>query len=48
MRDCPKDISKTAQKADLNTKEGMAKKGGYAPQKSAAAQQTSQDETPQV
>ena len=34
--DCPKDISKSAQKADLNTKEGTAKKGGQAPQKPAA------------
>ena len=40
MWDCPKDISKCAQRVDLNTKEGMAKKGGW------AIQQTSPDETP--
>ena len=28
MWDCPKDISKSAWKAELNAKEGMAKKGG--------------------
>ena len=38
MSDCPKDISKSAWKVDLNTKEGMAKKGGEAPQKSVVAQ----------
>ena len=36
MQDCPKDINKSAWKADLNTKEGTAKKGGRAPQKPAA------------
>ena len=46
--DCSKDISKTAQKADLNTKEGMAKKGSQVPQKPAATQQTSPDKTPQA
>ena len=33
VQDCPKDISKVAQKADLNTEGGMAKKGGQSPQK---------------
>ena len=38
LLDCLKVISKSAWKVDLNTKEGMAKKGGQAPQKSAATQ----------
>ena len=45
--DCPKDISKFAWKMYLNMKEGMARKGGQAPQKSAAAQQTSQIRGPE-
>ena len=48
MRDCPKDISKAAQKADLNTKEGTAKKGGWTPHKSAVTQQASPEETLQT
>ena len=36
--DSLKDISKFAQKVDLNTKEGVEKKGGQAPQKPAVAQ----------
>ena len=48
MQDCPKDISKSSWKADLNTKEGMAKKGGWAPQNPAATQQTSLDKTPKA
>ena len=48
MRDCPKDISKPAQKADLNTKDGMAEKGAQASKKSMAAHQTSPDETLQA
>ena len=43
---CPKDLSQSAQKADLNMKKGMAKKGGWAPQKPVATQQASPDETP--
>ena len=38
MWDCPKDISKSAWKVDLSTKEGKAKKGGQTPQKPTAAQ----------
>ena len=41
MQDCPKDMSKSAWKADLNNKGGTAKKGGGTPQKPVAAQQTS-------
>ena len=48
VQDCPKDISKSAQKADLNTKEGTAKKGDWAPQKPAVTQQSSPEETPQT
>ena len=33
MKDCLKDLSKTTQKASLNAKEGMTKKGGWALQK---------------
>ena len=46
MWDYPKDISRSAQKVYLNTKMGMAKKGGKAPQKSAAAQWISLDDRP--
>ena len=46
--DCPKDISKSTQKVYFNTEEGMAKKGGWAPQKPAAAQQASPDKMPQA
>ena len=46
--DCPKDLSWSAQKADLNMKEGMPKKGGQTPQKPVATQQSSPDEMPQT
>ena len=45
---CPKDVSRPTQKVYLNTKEGMAKKGGWAPHKPAAAQSTSQHKVPQA
>ena len=48
MWDCPKDISKSAQKAELNTKEGTAKNGGWAPQKPVVTQQVSPEETPNI
>ena len=44
----PKRHQQITWKADLNTKEGMAKKGGQATQKSATAQQTSLEETSQT
>ena len=44
MRDFPKDLSKTAQRASLNTKDGMAKKGGWTPQKPVVAQLASLNE----
>ena len=37
MRDCLKDLNKTAQKVSLNVKEGMTKKGGWTPQKPVVA-----------
>ena len=46
MRDCLKDLSKTAQKVTLNTKEGMTKKEGWAPQKPVVTQPASPDEAP--
>ena len=46
MMVCPKDISMAAEKVDLNTKEGMAKNGGQAPQNSAVTQWPSPEETP--
>ena len=46
MRDCSKDLSKTAWKVCLNAKEGMAKKGGWAPQKPVTTQQVVPDEAP--
>ena len=48
MKDCPKDLSKTAQKVSLNMKEGMIKKGGWAPQKPIVTQPVSPDETPRA
>ena len=46
--DCPEDSSRSAWKVYLNTKEEMAEKGGPAPQKSAAAQWMSPDDTPKA
>ena len=46
VRDYLKDLSKTAWKASLNLKEGMTKKGGWAPQKPVVTQPASQGEAP--
>ena len=46
VQDCPKGIIKSAWKVGLNTTEGIAKKEGPTPQKPAATQQTSLEETP--
>ena len=46
MRDCLKDLSKTAQIASLNAKEGMTKKRVQAPQKPVVTQAASLDEAP--
>ena len=48
IRECPKNLSKTAQKLSINTKEGMAKKGGQTPQKPVGAQLASPDEAPKA
>ena len=40
VKDCPKDLGKTARKVHLNLKEVMAKKGGWPFQKLVATQQT--------
>ena len=36
VKDCPKDLSKTARKVHLNTKEGMTKKGGWTPSETSS------------
>ena len=48
VKDCLKDLSKTAWKVSLNTKEGMTKKGGQTPQKPLVAQPTSLNEAPRA
>ena len=48
MKDCPKDLSKTTQKASLNAKEGTTKNGDWAPQKPVVAQPASPHEAPQA
>ena len=46
MKDCLEDLSKTAQKVSLNAKEGIMKKGGWAPQKPVVTQPASLDKAP--
>ena len=48
VRDCPKDLSKTAQRASLNAKEGMGRKGGWVPQKPVVIQQAAPDKAPKA
>ena len=50
MRDCPKDLSKTTCQVSLslNSKEGIVKKGGWAPWKSSVAQLASLDKAPKA
>ena len=48
IQDCPKDISRSAQKVYWNMKEGTANKGGWAHQKPDATQQASLDKMPQA
>ena len=48
VKDCPKDLSKVARKASLNTKEGVMKKGGWIPQKPVVTQLASPDEAPRA
>ena len=48
VKDCLKDLGKTARKVGLSLKEGMAKKGGWSPlQKVVATQQAHLGDTPQ-
>ena len=46
VKDCPKDLGKTARKVGLNLKERMAKKGGQTSLKLVAAQQATLGEAP--
>ena len=46
VKDCPKDLSHTAQKLSLNVKEWTTKKGGCAPQKPVVTQPVSPDKAP--
>ena len=46
VKDCPKDLGKTAQKVGLSLKEGVAKKGGQTSPMLVAAQQATQGEAP--
>ena len=46
VRNCPKDLSKTTQKASLNAKEGMTKNGGWAPEHPVVTQPAPLDEVP--
>ena len=45
MKDCPKEMRKTARKVGLNLKEGMAKKGGQSSQKLVATQKANLGDT---
>ena len=46
MKDCPKELGKTARKGGSNSKEGMVKKGSQSSQKLVAAQQATPDDAP--
>ena len=46
MKDCLKDLGKTARKIGLNFKEGMAKKGGQYSQKLVVPQQATPGDAP--
>ena len=46
VKDCPKDLGKTARKVGLNLKEGMAEKGGWTSLKLVATQQANQGKAP--
>ena len=48
MKDCPKALSKTAQKVNLNVKEETMKKGGLASQKPVVTQLASLDMVPRA
>ena len=46
VKDCPKEMGKTARKVGLNLKERIAKKGGQSSQKSVAKQEASLGNAP--
>ena len=46
VKDCPKELGKTARKVGLNMKEGTAKKQGQSSQMLVATQQATPDDTP--
>ena len=46
VKDCPKELGKTARNLGLNLKEGMAKKGGQSSQMSVATQQATPGDAP--
>ena len=48
VKDCPKEMGKTARKVGLNLKEGMAKKGIWSSQKLVANVQATLGDTPQA
>ena len=48
VKDCPKDLAKTARKGGLNLKEWVVKKGGQSSQKLVVTQQTALGDAPQA
>ena len=46
MKDCPKEMGKTARKVSLNLKEGTAKKGKQSSQKLVATQEVTPTNAP--
>ena len=46
VKDCPKEMGKTARKVGLNLKEGMAKKGAQSSQKLVATQEATLGDAP--
>ena len=48
VKDCPKELGKTARKVGLNLKEGMVKNGGCSSQKLVATQQVTLGDAPQA
>ena len=48
VKDCPKEMGKTARKVRLNLKVGTAKKGGWSSQKLVATQEATPGNTPQA
>ena len=46
VKDCPKEVGKTARKVGLNLKEGMAKKGVWSSKKLVATQEATPGDAP--